>query len=105
MAYLFKREEDEREFSYPARAVLAAVARGLSEPEAAGEAGIDVAEVRQWKRDPAFRAALRRAKREGPHEPKCIDLRNYLGGESPPALPPPGTPQAQVEEEGWRVVQ
>lgn len=70
MAFLYRREADENELSYQAQNVLERVRHGLSEAEAAESANVEVDELRRWKRTPGFRAALNRARREGPTAPR-----------------------------------
>lgn len=105
MAFLWKREEDENELTYDARAVIHGVAHGKSEAEAAAEAGIEAEDLRRWKRDPVFRRALRRARREGPRETHFWAWNDP--DETPPSpFPPPGASDAQVDAEvrqkSWR---
>ena len=50
---------------------------GLGVAEAAAQAEVVGDDLVKWKRDPTFRAALRKAKREGPREP-VVDLNQTL---------------------------
>lgn len=84
MAYLYKKEQDENEWSYEVRAFLFAIGDGKSEAQAAAEACIDVEDLRGWKRKPEFRAAIKRARREGPREPHI-----WVFSDDEPGKPPP----------------
>ena len=96
MAFLYERERDANELTAEVRAYLYAIGDGKSESEAAALACIDLEDLRRWKRDPVFRSAVKRAKREGPRTPHV-----WAGPISSPGAPPPGTPEAQIEREGW----
>jgi hypothetical protein len=62
-----------------------------------------VGTLRAWLReDHDFRKALKAARSEPPAEPRCWDLSLY--GDGPPALPPPGSSDAEIEAAGFRVV-
>ena len=98
MSFLFKREREEGELDWDARSFLAAVSDGLGETEAAEQAGVDVEELRAWKRNSVFRAALRRAKTEGPG----LTARGICSLEAFSDDPPsPGTPDLQIGQAGW----
>jgi hypothetical protein len=73
---LFKREVDLSELIPEAHALLGEVNCGESEQEARRAVGASEEELRRWKRHPAFREALRKAKTE-PHQPKVWDLDNF----------------------------
>jgi hypothetical protein len=63
-----------------------------------------VGDIRRWLReDPDFSKALRVARSEPPSTPMCWDLSKYADG-STPALPPPGSSDAEIEAAGFRVV-
>src|SRR5271165_5076683 len=98
MAFLWKREQDENELSWAARRVLEGVRRGLSDDQAAAEANIDEDELRAWKRDPHFRSAIRRARREGPRE---VHLW-FFDGPDTDGIPPPSASTREIERRGWR---
>lgn len=66
MAFLYQKEKDDGELSYEARMLCEAVRDGKSEADAAMQAGVSEAELRMWRRDVVFRAALQRARDEGP---------------------------------------
>lgn len=101
---LFKREVDETELVWPARSMLNGVRGGLTEEAAAKAAEVDEAELRRWRRDPIFRAALGRARREPAREAQCINLRDYLAPPDPLGAPPPGASDFEIEAAGWRRV-
>ena len=71
---LFRRELDKGEMVPKARSVIYGVRNGKTAQQAARDIGVSADELRQWRRDPAFRAALRRK----PGVPKVIDL-NSIG--------------------------
>jgi len=96
---LFQRELDENELVWEDRAVIDGVRNGQSDADAAQAAGVDGETLRGWKRDPAFRQALRRAKVEGPREPTVHDLRPHT---DPSGIPPPGSSDFTIEQAGWR---
>jgi transposase len=60
---LLKSERDETAWCYEARDVLGFVGEGMSERDAATRAGVSAEELRGWKRQKGFRAALRQARR------------------------------------------
>ena len=70
MASLYRREVEENELSSQAQNVLERVRHGMTETAAAESARVDPDELRQWKRDHGFRAALNRARRDGPVSPR-----------------------------------
>jgi hypothetical protein len=107
VAFLRKSEEDANELSSAARAVVERVAHGMSEEAAAAEVGVEEEEedLRRWKRESVFRAAIRRARREGPSEVHFYAWNDV--DETPPSpFPPPGASDAQVDaevrQESWR---
>lgn len=71
---LFRHELEEGDLVFPARRVIAGVRRGLTVNAAAREAGVSPQKLAQWKRNPAFRAALKRKR----GEPKIINLNDYV---------------------------
>jgi hypothetical protein len=100
-----KREVDLGDPIPEVRSFLGEVRLGQSESEAAEAAGVDEETLRRWKRDPAFREALRKAKTDGP--PQVFwNLSDYtehgvpaeLGGDKhdwmKPGEPPPADPNA-----------
>ena len=61
-------------------------------------------DIRRWLReDPDFAKALRVARSEPPSSPHCWDL-NLYGSDNTPALPPPGSSDAEIEAAGFRVL-
>jgi len=62
---LLKSERDETEWCYEARDVIGFVGQGMTDSQAAERAGVSAEEMRAWKRQKGFRAALRRARRSG----------------------------------------
>lgn len=100
MAFLYKREQDENELTYEVRAFLSAIGGGKSEAEAAAHACIDEEDLRRWKRDPVFRAAVKQARRKGPREAHMYFMNDPAPSSSP--FPAPGTSDARVDAEGWR---
>jgi hypothetical protein len=105
VAFLRKSEQDANELSYSARAVVERIAAGMSDAAAAAEVGVEEEDLHRWKREPLFRSAIRRARREGPRETYFYDLNN-LGGPPPSPFPAPGTSDAEVDAEvrrkSWR---
>jgi hypothetical protein len=105
VAFLFKKEEDDHALSSSARAVVQRVAHGMSEAAAAAEVGVEAEDLHRWKREPAFRSAVRRARREGPSETRFYPWNDHDDGPSSP-FPPPGASNAQVDAEvarkSWR---
>jgi hypothetical protein len=105
VAFLFKREAEDNALSYDAKALVWRVAAGMSEAAAAAEVGIEEEDLRRWRRKPAFREAIRRARREGPSEPHFTNL-NDIDAPPPSPFPPPGASDAQVDAEvkrkSWR---
>jgi hypothetical protein len=71
---LFRREVDDNELVYAARQVVEAVRSGLSEDDAARQAGVDEETLRGWRRDSVFRHAVRRAKALGPRTNPIVSL-------------------------------
>ena len=70
MKFFTKREAEENELTGDAQAFLNRIGHGKTEAEAAAELGVEEEELRLWRRKPVFRAEVKRAKREGPREPK-----------------------------------
>jgi hypothetical protein len=100
---LYRQDFDESQLIPPARRVLGWIREGCSEREAANRAEVSDTELRAWKRDSGYRAAVRRAKKENP--PRCIDLNARaaeLGIADAYGAPPPGTPEREIERQGWR---
>jgi hypothetical protein len=98
MAVLLKAEENEDDLSGAARNVVEGIRQGLTEAQAADRAGVSRDELRVWMRDRVFRAAVHRARREGPYEPHI-----WTGDTGDTrAIPPPGTPEREIERQGWR---
>jgi hypothetical protein len=62
---LLKSERDVTDWCYQARDVLNFVGQSMSERDAAARAGVSAEELRGWKRQRGFRAALRQARRNG----------------------------------------
>ena len=60
---LSEREVDEAQFTREAQWFLADLREGRSEREAAERSNVGADSLRRWNRDPAFRHALRRARR------------------------------------------
>ncbi len=75
MAFLLKREVDDNQWSYEVQAFLNAIANGKSEAQAAADTCIEPEDLRRFKRDAAFRGAMKRARREGPRTP------HFYGGD------------------------
>ncbi|MGA2455589.1 MAG: hypothetical protein ABSG93_18945 [Solirubrobacteraceae bacterium] len=102
---LFKREIEDNELSSLARLLVGEVRNGASEDDAAKASDIDPETLREWRRNPAYRFAVRRARAQGPYEPACHNL-NAIAAEldDPSAPPPPGTPDYQIEAAGWQVI-
>lgn len=61
---LFRDELDESKLLDHAHRFLEGLRQGLSEAEAIARSGADFEDLRQWRRNPAFRAAARRAPKE-----------------------------------------
>jgi hypothetical protein len=84
---LRKREVDLDDLIPEAHAFLGEIRLGKSEAEAVRAAGASEEQVRLWKRDPAFRERVRKAKTEGP--PKVFwswrELEELAGDEPAPA--------------------
>lgn len=103
---LFRREVDERELVDKARSFLDGIRLGRSEREAAERAEVSAEELRGWKRDGAFRAAIKRAKRDGPGltaQGICsFEQLDQLAPWDPYAPPPPGGSELEIERAGWR---
>jgi hypothetical protein len=60
---LLKSEKEARDWCYEAKDFLSFVGQGMSEREARDRARISSEELRQWKRMPGFRDAIRQARR------------------------------------------
>jgi transposase-like protein len=83
-----------------ARTVVDEVRNGKTVEEAARAVGVDRHTLALWKREEVFRYWIRRAKTEGPSEPRCYDLNAYA--DAPTGPPPlPGTPDSVAEAAGW----
>jgi hypothetical protein len=91
MRFLYKKEREDQEFDWAARSILDGVSEGLSESEAAARAGVGADELRTWRRDAHFRAAVKRARTED-RVPKIWVLSDEP--EDPGHIPPPGTSQS-----------
>jgi hypothetical protein len=100
---LLKAETDAREWCWEARDLLGFIRDGMSERKAAERARVTQEQLRQWKRIPGFRNAIRRAKREGPvvHIWSMDDLTEDDLSE-PSIAPAPGTSEREIERQGWR---
>ena len=103
--FLRKKEEDDNTLSSLARSLMGAVRNGATEEDAAKEVGVDNETLREWRRDPAFRFHVRRAKAQGPYEPNCWNL-NAIAAEldDPNAPPPPGSSDLDIAAQGWTVL-
>jgi hypothetical protein len=105
MAFLYRREAEanEADLSFEAREVLHAVGHGKTEAQAAAEAGIGLEELRAWKRDPAFRAAIKRARREGPREAQLwtfdVARGRYVSSRERDSSPPDTPPQLSIAQQ------
>lgn len=82
MAFLFRKEEDDAQLSYAAQSLLDRVRNGMSVSQAAAAGNIDDATLRQWQRNPAFRAAIHRNKNLPPYDPA-----RWLNMDTPPDGP------------------
>jgi hypothetical protein len=85
---LRKAEVEEGDWVWPARAVVDGVRNGQSEREARERAGASEEELRRWKRDPAYRTALRRARR-GEGVPRFWSMDELVPDDPAHAPPPP----------------
>ena len=101
MRFLYKKEREDNEFDWAARSILDGVSDGLSESEAAARAGVSADELRTWRRDAHFRAAVKRARTED-RTPKFWDMRQFDEPEDPRAIPPPTTAAWELGRKGWR---
>ena len=96
MRFLYKKEREDKEFDWAARAILDGVSEGLSESKAAARAGVSAEELRTWRRDAHFRAAVKRARTED-RVPKVWWFPNEP--EDPGhAIPPPSSSQPRPGE-------
>ena len=64
MRFLYRKEREDKEFDWPARTIFDGVSQGLRESEAAVRAGVGPEELRSFRRDPTYRAAVKRARTE-----------------------------------------
>lgn len=97
---LFRREVDESELVPEARRIVSKVRRGMTPEQAAALAGVEPEQLREWKRQPAFRHALARAVRDGPLVPRAFSLDDVVN--PPSEFPSPRASETQLEDAGWR---
>jgi hypothetical protein len=97
-AGLFQEEVEGKPLSWEPRRFLDAIRNGATQEQALEQTGVSREQLLVWKTHLRFRKELKIAKRgEG-----IARFWSFSELEAPSVAPPPGTPDFQIEAEGWR---